>query len=123
MGERVETRYSAKLRKLETRILDGPGALDPSVRRALADGDSPGDGLADKYVEKIRTNAYKIVDRTLEELKAAGWTEDQIFELSICTAFGAARYRLDAGLRAIDQARSDAEQTSPAPLGPGQRSE
>ena len=57
--------------------------------------------MAEAYVEKVRTCAYTITDGDLDELRAAGWSEDRIFELSIAAATGAARQRLDAALAAM----------------------
>lgn len=108
----METRFSTKLRALEARMLDGPGVVERARRRATAEGRPVGDRLADDYLDRIRTDAYAITERTIADLRAAGWTEDQIFELSICAAYGAAKRRLDAGLRAVEAAR-----TTPVPEG------
>jgi len=102
----METRYSEKLRRIEDRLIAGPGQLDQLIRRSVVEGGESGDDILDAYVDKVRHHAYKIVDGDIEALKAAGWSEDQIYELSICAAFGAAKHRLDAGLRAIEQART-----------------
>ena len=56
---------------------------------------------AEKYVAKVREGAYAVTDRDLDELKAAGLSEDEIFELTVSTAVGAGLARLDAGLRAL----------------------
>jgi hypothetical protein len=81
-----------------------PGELSPPTRAAGIDGDPLPDPLAQGYVETIRRHAYKLTDRRLEELAQAGWTDDQIFELTVAAAFGASKRRLDAGLRALREA-------------------
>ena len=101
----METRYSKRIRALEERLLEGPGVLRPEKRRDVAGAGHAGEPVADAYIGRIRSAAYTIVDGTIDKLKAAGWTEDEIFELSICTAFGSARHRLHAGLNAIEGAR------------------
>jgi len=53
------------------------------------------------YVEKVAKHAYKVVDADIDRLRDAGWSEDAIFELTLAAALGAARVRLDAGLRAL----------------------
>jgi hypothetical protein len=111
----VRTRYSQKIERVQERVLDGPGMLEPSRRRLAFEGRALGDDLADRYVRNIRQNAYKITERDVDELRRAGWTEDRIFELSISAAFGAARQRLDAALRAVDAART----SPPVPAGDG----
>jgi hypothetical protein len=55
-------------------------------------------------VETIRLHAFKLTGRRLQELAEAGWTDGQIFELTVAAAFGAAKRRLDAGLQALGEA-------------------
>ena len=81
-----------------------PGELSPPTRAAGIDGDPLPDPLAQGYAETIRRHAYKLTDRRLEELAQAGWTDDQIFELTVAAAFGAAKRRLEAGLAALGEA-------------------
>jgi alkylhydroperoxidase family enzyme len=50
------------------------------------------------YLEKVRLHAYKVTDRDIEELKAAGFSEDEIFEQTVAAAVAAGLERLDAGL-------------------------
>ncbi len=114
----MQTRYDEKLRRLEARLLEGPGATAPETRRSAADGDPVGDPLVDAYLEKIRLHAYKITQADIDAMTAAGWDEDRIFELSICAAFGAARARLRAGLGAMAAARTS-EAPAPSPSGDG----
>ena len=42
-----------------------------------------------------------MTDRDVEQLLESGYSQDQIFELTIATAYGAARARLDRGLDAL----------------------
>jgi hypothetical protein len=71
------------------------------MRRAAGGEGSLDDPVAQAYVEKVRTCANQITDGDLDGLRAAGWSEDRIFELSIAAATGAARHRLDAALAAM----------------------
>ena len=50
------------------------------------------------YLETVRLHAYKVTDRDVDELKAAGLSEDEIFELTVAAAVAAGLERLDAGL-------------------------
>jgi alkylhydroperoxidase family enzyme len=97
-------RHAEALTKLEARLRTGPGELSPQTRAAAIDADPLPDLLAQGYVETIRRHAYKLTDRRLEELAQAGWSDDQIFELTVAAAFGSAKRRLDAGLRALGEA-------------------
>jgi alkylhydroperoxidase family enzyme len=53
------------------------------------------------YLEKVRLHAYKVTDGDVEELKAAGFTEDEIFEQTVSVAVAAGLERLDAGLATL----------------------
>jgi uncharacterized peroxidase-related enzyme len=96
-------RYAKALARLEERLRRGPGELTPEARAAAVDAGPLPDPLAQRYVETVRQHAYKLTDRRLEELADAGWTDGQVFELTVAAAFGAARRRLDAGLAALGQ--------------------
>ena len=50
------------------------------------------------YLETVRLHAYKVTDRDVDELKAAGLSEDEIFEHTVAAAVAAGLERLDAGL-------------------------
>jgi len=47
-----------------------------------------------KYIDKVARNAYKIIDEDIEALKSLGFTEDEIFELTIVAAFSAGETRV-----------------------------
>jgi alkylhydroperoxidase family enzyme len=50
------------------------------------------------YLEKVRLHAYKVTDRDVDDLKAAGFSEEEIFEHTVSAAVAAGLERLDAGL-------------------------
>jgi hypothetical protein len=97
-------RHAEALARLEARLRTGPGELSPHTRAAGIDADPLPDPLAQGYVETIRLHAFKLTGRRLQELAEAGWTDGQIFELTVAAAFGAAKRRLDAGLQALGEA-------------------
>jgi alkylhydroperoxidase family enzyme len=49
------------------------------------------------YLEKVRDRAYAVVDRDIEALKEAGFSEDAIFEQTVAVA-------ITEGLRRLDRA-------------------
>lgn len=55
----------------------------------------------ERYAAKVRDESHRITDDDVERLKAAGHSEDEIFEATIAAAVDAARHSLDAGLRAV----------------------
>ena len=93
-------RFQARFDALAKQVREGPGQSDAAVRRvAYEGGDVPLD-LA-PYVEKVRLHAYKVTDADVADLKAKGLSEDEIFEITVATAFGAGMRRYEAGLRAM----------------------
>ena len=75
---------------------------EPLTRlRANADElPAPPAALSD-YLEKVRVCAYTITDADVEGLKAAGVSEDAIFEQTVGVAIREGFRRLDAAARAI----------------------
>ena len=48
------------------------------------------------YLAKVRAHAYKVTDAEVEALKAAGLSEDEIFEQTVAAAISEGLRRLDA---------------------------
>jgi alkylhydroperoxidase family enzyme len=99
-----DPKYERKLRDFERRMLTQPGRLDLTIRLAIGEGEEPPRNLA-AYVDKVRRHAYKVTDADIAALLAEGYTEDEIFEITVAAAYGAARRRLDAGMSALSAAR------------------
>jgi alkylhydroperoxidase family enzyme len=93
--------FPARAHALTEAVLGGPGDLPPAVRRAAAEGASLPEPAA-KYAEKVRRFAYKVMDEDIDALRAAGYSDSQIYELTEAAAYGAARVRLDAALAVLD---------------------
>lgn len=99
--------YADKMKCLEQTVLSGPGELASSVRQAAAvSGEVP--EVMKKYVQKVAKHAYKVTDQDVEGLRQAGYTEDQIFELTVSAALGAGLVRLKAGLASLQRGERDA---------------
>jgi alkylhydroperoxidase family enzyme len=85
------------LDRLRMRVLEGPGQLDVTVRKAAflhEQGSLPDEVAA--YVTKVHRHAYEVTDQDVAALRDSGLSEDQIFELTIAAAVGAGMSRLDA---------------------------
>ncbi len=98
VGRRHERRFD----RLRERVLDGPGRLDPGVRRAAsrrALEDLP--EAVRGYVAKVHDHAYKVTDDDVAALLAAGYGEDEVFELTAAAAVGAGLMRLEVARRAM----------------------
>jgi len=52
-------------------------------------------------VDKVRRDATTVTDRDVEELVAAGMSEDEVFEQTVAVAVAAGLERLEAGLRVL----------------------
>jgi alkylhydroperoxidase family enzyme len=53
------------------------------------------------YLEKVRKHAYKVTDSDIEQLKAGGLSEDEIFEQTVAAAISEGLRRLDAAAAVI----------------------
>jgi alkylhydroperoxidase family enzyme len=53
------------------------------------------------YLAKVRDRAYTVTDADIDELKAAGFSEDEIFEQTVAVAIGEGLRRLEAADRVI----------------------
>ena len=105
-------RYLDLVERLKDSVLNGRGDTDPGLRRAVEARTAelsgrPGAPAGDvppnlrEHVDTIARHAYTITDEDLAALKAAGWSEDAIFEISIAAALGAGLARLERGLSAL----------------------
>jgi alkylhydroperoxidase family enzyme len=97
-------RYRPLVEELRRAVLESDGRTPPELRAAVAAG---GDGVPPAlaaYVEKVRRRATEVGDGDFTALAAAGFGEDEVFELTVAAALGAALRRLDAGLAALDAA-------------------
>jgi alkylhydroperoxidase family enzyme len=74
--------------------------LIAALRRA-ASPDRPAPQAMGAYLEKVRRDDYKVTDRDVVALRAAGFPEDEIFEQTVSTAVAAGLQRLDAGLETL----------------------
>jgi alkylhydroperoxidase family enzyme len=80
-------------------VLDGPGRVDRSLRAQIASGQPPAD-LAE-LVAKIRNHAYRVTDADIDTLRAH-YDEDELFELMVSAAVGAAEHRLARALAVLE---------------------
>jgi alkylhydroperoxidase family enzyme len=63
--------------------------------RAVVASTEPAPPQMAGYLEKVRERAYAVTDRDIEELKAAGLSEDEIFEQTVAVAISEGLRRLD----------------------------
>lgn len=87
-------------------VLDAPATTDPSLRAAAAAGGPLAESWQ-SYVTAVRDASYTITDTDIARLTAAGHTEDQIFEITVAAAVGAALRSFDAGRNALGREVTD----------------
>jgi alkylhydroperoxidase family enzyme len=81
-------------------VLAAPAVTPPELRVAAATGD----GLADpwrSYAQTVRDASYRVTDADVAALKANGHTEDEIFEVTVAVAVGAASHSYQLGRVAV----------------------
>jgi hypothetical protein len=102
----AEDNKRAAYRALEDRIRHGPGRASPEQRaRAFRNA-----GLApplDELVGNVVSWPAQVTDADFAAARAAGCTEDELFELVICAAVGQSARLYDAGLAALAEAVSE----------------
>lgn len=96
--------FEARFKQLYERVVQGPGELSAGVRREAASGGVV-PTAARVYTDKVRRHAYKVVDRDVEDLLAAGWSEDEIYELTVAIAMGEGMSRFERAQRVLAEAR------------------
>ena len=112
-------RYRKDLTTLVDAVLSGPGETTSELRLAvearagaLSGGPSTDAVVPDElsgWVEKVARHAYRTTDEDIESLKAAGYSEDQLFELTVAAALGASRARLERALGTLGREEGGAQ--------------
>jgi alkylhydroperoxidase family enzyme len=69
--------------------------------RAVVRNTAPARPELEAYLEKVHLRAYTITDADVDALKAAGVTEDEIFEQTVAAAISEGLYRLDAAEKVL----------------------
>ena len=97
----MEDRFEPFRTATASALLDGAGTTPPELRRAVANGTPPAE--LTPLVEKIRSRACTVTDQDIDRLRSR-YNEDQLFEVIVGAAFGAASERLAAARRALEDA-------------------
>jgi hypothetical protein len=93
--------------RLRRHVIDGavrgPGKAGGPARLAAFENRDV-DPRARALIDKVTRHAWKVTDEDVAAVKAAGLSEDEIYELVVCAALGQSSRQLDAALAALDQA-------------------
>ncbi|WP_235022943.1 carboxymuconolactone decarboxylase family protein [Amycolatopsis alkalitolerans] len=87
---------------LRRSVLDAPATTDPALRAAAVAGD-PLPGPWQSYATTVREASYRTTDDDMDRLTVAGYSEDQIFEVTVAATVGAALRSFDAGRNALER--------------------
>lgn len=98
------TAFSQLHRELLARVLGSHGTAPDEVRRAAFDNTGLDEPLR-TLAEKVALHSYRVTDDDVAAARAAGFTEDQIFEIVVCAAVGQADRQYANALAALDQVR------------------
>lgn len=101
----------AAYRALQDRILHGEGTA-PAELRARAFGNDALPSPLDELIGKVATRPAQVTEADFAAAKAAGYSEDQLFELVVCAAVGWSARLYDAGLAALAEAVGGEEPAS-----------
>ena len=100
MNRSGRARPAALVASLRRSVFESAAATDPRTRQAAGNGGplpEPWPG----YAAKVRDQASRVTDADVAALREAGASEQEIFEITVAAAVGAALRGLDAGLRAV----------------------
>lgn len=88
---------------LIARILEGPGHASHDHRRAAFDNARLEEPLK-TLIAKVANRARGVIDEDVAATRAAGFSEDQLFELIVCGAVGQAMRQHNSALAALKEA-------------------
>ena len=104
----TEDKKRAAFRSLQDRILNGEGRAS-AEQRARAFGNAGLSPPLDGLIGKVATRPAQVTDADFAAARAAGCTEDELFELVVCAAVGQSTRLYDAGLAALADATAGEE--------------
>jgi hypothetical protein len=93
-------RHADRVAALRHAVFDSDAVTDRATRATAATGGQLPDPLR-SYLTKVREASYRITDADVDALRSVGHSDEEIFELTVAAALGAALRSRDAGLRAL----------------------
>ena len=99
----TEDKKRAAYRALQDRIVNGQGRASPDQRAGAFSNSGLSEPL-DGLLGKVATRPTQVTDADFAAARAAGFSEDEVFELVICAAVGQSTRLYDAGLAALADA-------------------
>lgn len=85
---------------LRESVFEQPARTSPELRRAAGTGEGPAEPWRD-YAALVRDASHRITDDDVRRLLAAGHSEDEVFEVTVAAAVGAALHSFDAARKGL----------------------
>ncbi|MDQ2636599.1 MAG: hypothetical protein M3Y83_06975 [Actinomycetota bacterium] len=87
-------------RALVARILGGNGQAPSALRHAAFDNTGLPEPLR-TLTDKVANHAHRVTDEDVAAARAAGLSEDEVFEIVVCAAVGQANRQYESALAAL----------------------
>jgi AhpD family alkylhydroperoxidase len=103
-GDRTDrTDHGDPVANLRHAVFAAPAVTDPALRRAAASGEDLAEPWR-SYTTLVREASYRIIDADIAQLtSAAGHREDEVYEMTVAAAVGAALHSFDMGMQALEK--------------------
>jgi hypothetical protein len=114
----IEGKKRTAHRALLIRVLEGDGRAARAVRRSAFENV----GLAEPLrtlINKVARQPTRVTDEDIAAVLASGKSEDEIFELVVCAAIGAATRQYEVAHHALDEAMIGKKRSEDASENPG----
>jgi len=99
----IEDKKRTAHRAVVIRVLEGDGRAARAARRAAFENAGLGEPLR-TLIDKVARQPTRVTDEDIAAVLASGESEDQIFELVVCAAIGAATRQYETALHALEEA-------------------
>lgn len=96
--------HAGEVAEITDAVLGESGVMQASLRDAAFRGGSLPSALQD-FAASVRDHSERITESSIARLRSNGYSEDDIFEVTVAAALGAATRRLKAGLRAMERGK------------------
>lgn len=108
----MQSKIQRLIHALKHSVFERPSALAPEFKQSIHKklraevysgvSETCISPALDLYAEKIARNAYKVVDQDIENLKGEGFSEPEIFELTIAASWSAGLARFEKGVELLN---------------------
>ena len=98
----------AAFQALVDRVRGGDGEASREARAQAFDNDEGLTSPLGTLIGKVATSPVSVTDADFAAAEAAGFSQDQLFELVVCAAVGQSARQYDAGLAALAEATGQA---------------